>query len=60
MFAREDDVLMIPIIGTGFGVFKEGIIPSVVTQNDTLSWFELVTVLMGECTIFALVPIQEA
>jgi hypothetical protein len=35
MLAREDDVLMIPIIGTSFGVFEERIVSSVVVWNDT-------------------------
>jgi hypothetical protein len=59
MLAREDDVLMIPIIGIGFRVVEEGIVPSMVVWDDTLSWFKLVTTLMGQCTIFALVSIQE-
>jgi hypothetical protein len=57
MLAREDDVLMILVIGTGFGAVKERVIPSVVVQDDASSWFELVAMLMGKCTILALVSI---
>jgi hypothetical protein len=57
MFAREDDILMIPIIGTGFRVIEEGIVPSMVVRDDALPWFESVATLMGERTIFALVSI---
>jgi hypothetical protein len=57
MLAREDDALMIPIIGTGIGTVEERIIPSVVVQDDALSWFESVATLMGESTILALVSI---
>jgi hypothetical protein len=70
MLAREDDILMIPVIGTGFGVVKEGIISSVMVEegiissmmvwDDALSWFETVATLMGERTILALVSIQKA
>jgi hypothetical protein len=35
MLIREDDVLMIPVIGTGFGVIEEGIVPSMVVRDDT-------------------------
>jgi hypothetical protein len=57
MLAREDDVLMIPIIGTCFGMFEERIIPSMVVRDDTSTGFEPVATLVGERTIFALVPI---
>jgi hypothetical protein len=57
MLAREDDVLMIPVIGTGFRVIEEGIVPSKVVRDDTSPWFELVAMLMGEGTVFALVSI---
>jgi hypothetical protein len=57
MLAREDDVLMIPIIGTGFGVVKEGIIPFVMVRDDTLSWFESVATLVGESAILAFVSV---
>jgi hypothetical protein len=59
MLAREDDILMIPIIGTGFGVIEEGIVSSMVVWDNAPSWFELFTMLMGEHTIFALVSVQE-
>jgi hypothetical protein len=59
MLAREDDVLMIPVIGTGFGVVEEQIVSSVMVRDNASSWFELIAVLMGECAILALVPIQE-
>jgi hypothetical protein len=59
MLTREDDVLMIPIIGTGFRVVEEGIIPSMVVRDDAPSWFETVATLMGESTIFAFMSVQE-
>jgi hypothetical protein len=59
MLAREDDVLMIPVIGTGFRVVEEGIVPSMVVQDDAPPWFESIATLMGECTIFALMFVQE-
>jgi hypothetical protein len=48
---------MIPIIGTGFGVVKEGVIPSVVVRNNTLPRLEPVAMLMGEATVFTLVSV---
>jgi hypothetical protein len=57
MLAREDDVLMIPIIGTGFWVVEERIVSPVVIGDNTPSRFELIVVLMGECAILALVSI---
>jgi hypothetical protein len=57
MLAGEDDALMIPVIGTGIGTVKEQKIPSVVVQDDALSWFESVATLMGESTILALVSV---
>jgi hypothetical protein len=60
MLAREDDILMIPVIGTGFGGIEEGIIPSMVVWDNTSSWFESVAMLVGECAILALVSVQEA
>jgi hypothetical protein len=59
MLAREDDALMIPIIGTGCWVVKEGIIPSVVIRDGALSGFEMVAMLVGESTIPTLVSVQE-
>jgi hypothetical protein len=59
MLTREDDIFMIPVIGTGFRMVEERIIPSVVVWDDTPTWFELVAMLMGESAIFALVSIQE-
>jgi hypothetical protein len=59
MLTREDDALMIPIIGTGFGVVKERIVSSMVVRDNTLSWFELVAPLVRERTVLALVSIQE-
>jgi hypothetical protein len=58
MFAREDDALMIPVIGTCFGVVEEGIVPSMVVGDGTSSGFEAVATLVGEGTIPTLVPIQ--
>jgi hypothetical protein len=60
MLAREDDVLMIPVIGTGFGVVEKGIVPSMVVRDDASSRFEAVTALMGEGIVSALVSVQEA
>jgi hypothetical protein len=60
MFAREDDVLMIPIIGTGFGVIEEGVISSMVVQDDAPLRLELIAMLMGEPAIPAFVSVQEA
>jgi hypothetical protein len=57
MLAREDDVFMIPVIGTGFGVVEKGVVPSMVVRDDTPPWFESVATLMGECTIFTLVSV---
>jgi hypothetical protein len=59
MLAGEDDVLMIPVIRTCFGVFEVGIIPSVVIGDNTSPRFELVAMLVRECAILALVSIQE-
>jgi hypothetical protein len=60
MLAREDDILMIPVIGTGFGGVEEQVISSVVVWNDALSRFESVTTLVGKGAILALVSIHEA
>jgi hypothetical protein len=57
MLAGEDDVLMIPVIGTGFGAIEEQIIPSMVVQDNTPSWFESVATLVGQGTIFALMSV---
>jgi hypothetical protein len=57
MLAQEDDVIMIPIIGTCFRVVKEGIVPSVVIGDDTSPRFETVTALVGEGTIPTLVSV---
>jgi hypothetical protein len=59
MFAREDDVLMIPFIGTGFGGVEERIVSPVVVWDDAPPWFESIATLVGKCTILALVSIQE-
>jgi hypothetical protein len=59
MLAGEDDVLMIPVIETGFGGVEERIIPSVVVGDNAPSWFESVATLVGERTILALVSVQE-
>jgi hypothetical protein len=59
MLARENDVLMIPVIGTGFGGVEEQVIPRVVVRDDALSRFEPVAMLMGKRTILALVSVQE-
>jgi hypothetical protein len=60
MLARENDALMIPVIGTGFEMIKEGVISSMVIRNDALPRLELVTALVRESTILALVSVQEA
>jgi hypothetical protein len=57
MFAREDNVLVIPVIGTGLGVVEERVIPSMVVRDDTPSRFEPFATLMGESTIPALVSV---
>jgi hypothetical protein len=59
MLSREDDALMIPVIGTGLRVVEEGIIPSMVVQDDAPPGLELVAALVQESTIFALVSVQE-
>jgi hypothetical protein len=48
---------MIPVIGTGFGVVEEGVIPSMVVWDDTPSRFEPVATLIGEAAVFALVSV---
>jgi hypothetical protein len=60
MLAREEDALMIPIIGTCSRVVEVGIIPSMVFRDGTTTWFIPVATLVGERTISALVPIQQA
>jgi hypothetical protein len=60
MLAREEDVLMIPVIGTCSGVVKVGIIPSMVFRDGTTTWFIPVAALVGERTISALVSVQQA
>jgi hypothetical protein len=60
MLAREEDALMIPIIGTCLGVIKIGVIPSMVVGDGTTTWSILVTTLVGESTVPTLVPIQQA
>jgi hypothetical protein len=60
MFTREQDVLMIPVIGTCLGVVEVGIIPSMVVRHGTTTWSETVATLMGETAIPTLVSIQEA
>jgi hypothetical protein len=57
MFAREDDALMIPVIGTCLGVIEEGIIPSMVVEDGTSSWFKAVAMLMREAAIPTLMPV---
>jgi hypothetical protein len=59
MLAREDNILMIPVIGTGFRVVKEGIVLSMMVQDDALSWFESIATLVRESAILAFVSVQE-
>jgi hypothetical protein len=37
MLTREDDALMIPVIGAGFRGVEEQIVSSIVVRDDTLS-----------------------
>jgi hypothetical protein len=57
MLAGKEDILMIPVIGTGFGVVEEGVVPSMVIRDGTSSLFELIAALMWEGTIFAFMSI---
>jgi hypothetical protein len=50
---------MIPVIGTGFRVVEEGIVPSMVVWNDASPRLEMVATLVGEGTIPTLVSVQE-
>jgi hypothetical protein len=57
MLAREDNAFMVPVVGTGFGVVEERVVPSVVVWDNTPSRFEGGTSLVREATVPALVPI---
>jgi hypothetical protein len=51
MFAREEDALMIPVIGTRSGVIEEGVIPSMVFGDGASAGFVPVAMLVGESII---------
>jgi hypothetical protein len=59
MLSGENDSLVVPFVGTCSVMVEERVISIVVVRDDTSSWLELVTTLMGEGTISALMPIQE-
>jgi hypothetical protein len=60
MFAREEDALMIPVIGTCSRVVEEGVIPPMVFRDGAATWFVSVASLVGESAISTLVPVQQA
>jgi hypothetical protein len=57
MLAREEDALMIPIIGTCSWVVEVGVIPSMVFGDGAAIWFIPVASLVGESTIPTFMPV---
>jgi hypothetical protein len=55
MLAREEDALMIPVIGTCLWVVEVGVIPSMVFGDGTTTWFVPVATLVGQSAISTLV-----
>jgi hypothetical protein len=47
MLAREEDALMIPVIGICSRVVEVGVIPSMVFGDGTMTWFVPVAMLVG-------------
>jgi hypothetical protein len=60
MFAREEDALMIPVIGTCSWVVEVGVIPSMVLGDGAATWFVPIASSVGESTISTFVPVQQA
>jgi hypothetical protein len=60
MLAREEDALMIPVIGTCSQVVEVGVISSMVFRDGAATWFILIASLVWEPTISTLVPVQQA
>jgi hypothetical protein len=57
MLAREQDALMIPVIGTCSWVVEVGVIPSVVFGDSATAGFVSIAALVGESAISTFVPI---
>jgi hypothetical protein len=58
MFAREEDALMIPVIGTCLWVVEVGVIPSMMFEDGAATWFIPIATLVGESAISTLVSVQ--
>jgi hypothetical protein len=58
MFAREEDALMIPVIGARSRVVEVGVIPSMMFGDCAATWFISIATLVGESTVSTLVPVQ--
>jgi hypothetical protein len=59
MLAREEDALMIPVIGTRSQVVEVGVISSMVFGDGTATWFVPIASLVGESAIPTLVAVQQ-
>jgi hypothetical protein len=57
MLAREEDALVIPVIGTGPWVVEVGVIPSMVVGDGTSTRFVSLATLVGQAAISTLVSI---
>jgi hypothetical protein len=57
MFAREEDALVIPVIGTCSWVVKVGVVPSVMFGDGAATGFVSVASLVRESTVPTLVSI---
>jgi hypothetical protein len=58
MLAREEDALMIPVIGTCLRVIEIGVVTPMMFGDGAATWFVSVASLVGESTILAFVSIQ--
>jgi hypothetical protein len=57
MLAREEDALMIPVIGICLRVIEIGVVTSMMFGDGAATWFVLVASLVGESTIPAFMSV---
>jgi hypothetical protein len=57
MLAREEDALVIPVIGACLWVVEEGIIPSMMFGDGAATWFIPIASLVGESAVSAFMPV---
>jgi hypothetical protein len=57
MLAREEDALMIPVIGTCLRVVEVGVIAFVVFEDGAMAGFVSIATLVGQSAILTFVPI---